>query len=73
MQISIDQCYAKERFWQEYESIKNVTRNDISLATQCNAMKQKEKSFPNNVTRDSVMQISTSVMLKRDFGGNMNI
>ena len=22
MQISIDQCYAKERFWQEYEYIK---------------------------------------------------
>ena len=28
---------------------------------------------PNNLTRDSVMQISISVMLKRDFGGNMSI
>ena len=33
-------------------------------------MKWKEKRFPINVMRDSVMQISISVMLKRDFGGN---
>ena len=39
----------------------------------CNAMKWKEKWFPNNVTRDSVMQISISVMLKRDFGGYIRV
>ena len=36
-------------------------------------MKWKKKSFPNNVRRDSVQQISISVMLKRDFGGNTSI
>ena len=36
-------------------------------------MKWKEKWFPNNVMRDSVMQISNSVILKRDFGGNTSM
>ena len=36
-------------------------------------MKWKDKRFPNNVIGDSVMQISISVMLKRDFGGNRSI
>ena len=38
----------------------------------CNAMKWREKWFPNNVTRDSVMQISVSVMLKRDLSLNFS-
>ena len=33
-------------------------------------MKLKEKWFPNNVMRDSVMQISVSAVLKRGFGRN---
>ena len=45
----------------------------MTFLLQRNAMKWKEKLFPNNVTRDSVMQISISVMLKRDFGGNTSI
>ena len=36
-------------------------------------MKWKEKLFPSNVMSDSVMEINVSVMLTRDFGGNMNI
>ena len=44
-----------------------LATNDISLVTQCNEVES------NNVTRDSVIQISISVMLKRDFGRNRSI
>ena len=40
----------------------------MTFLLQRNAMKWKEKLFLNNVTRESVMQISINVMLKRDFG-----
>ena len=44
----------------------------ISLVRQCNEV-EKQMINPKNVTRDRVMQISISVMLKRDFGGNTSI
>ena len=40
---------------------------------ECSKMKWKEKLFPSNVMSESVMKINVSVMLTRDFGGNMNI
>ena len=39
----------------------------MSFLLQLNAMKWKENLFPNNVMRDSVMQISISVMLEITF------
>ena len=45
----------------------------MTFLLQRNAMKWKKKLLPNNVMRDSVMQISIGVMLKRDFGGNTTI
>ena len=46
---------------------------DMTFLLQRNAIKWKEKLFPNDVMRDSVMQLSISVMLKRYFGGNTSI
>ena len=44
-----------------------IQKNEISLVTQCNEVERE--MIPNNVTGDSVIQISISVMLKKDFGG----
>ena len=49
-----------------------LTYEITTFLLQHNAMKWKRKLVVNNVTGDSVMQISISVMLKRDFGGNMS-
>ena len=46
--------------------------NYISLVMQRNEVEREMISL-NNVTRDSVMQISISVIPKRDFGGNTSI
>ena len=39
----------------------------------CKCDHLRNKLCTANVTRDSVMQISISVMLERDFGGNTSI
>ena len=55
------------------EKKKEFKQDKMTFLLQRNAMKWKKKLLPNNVMRDSVMQISIGVMLKRDFGGNTTI